>query len=225
MRILIVEDKVKIAKALKQGLQQESYAVDICYDGEEGYDYAVSEDYDVIILDLMLPKLSGTEICKKLRKDKVNTPILMLTAKSQVEDKVDGLNIGADDYLTKPFAFEELLARIKALLRRPNQLNSDILECDDLKVNLQTFEVSRANKPITLSKKEFALLEYLIRNKNTTLSKDKIIEHVWSFDADVLPNTVEVYIGYLRNKIDKPFKNSPKLINTIRGFGYVLKCA
>jgi len=221
MRILVAEDEHKIANSIKKGLEQESYAVDVVYDGEQGFDLAATEDYDVIILDLMLPKMDGMEVCRKLRKkENVHTPILMLTAKSQLDDKVKGLNAGADDYLIKPFAFAELLARLKALTRRPKQTLSPVLITKDLSLNTLTYEAKRGSQEIRLTKKEFALLEYLLRHKNIILTKEQIINNVWNYDADVLPNTVEVYIGYLRNKIDKPFKNKPPLIHTVRGFGY-----
>lgn len=222
MRILVVEDEKNIASAIKKGLEQEAFSIDIALDGDEGYDLASTEEYSVIVLDLMLPGMSGIEICKALREDGDNTPILVLTAKSETEDKVTGLNTGADDYLTKPFEFEELVARIRALLRRPPVTFDTKLEYDDLCLNPATFKVMRGKSEVNLSKKEFSLLEYLLRNKNKILTKEQIIENVWSFDADVLPNTVEVYIGYLRNKIDKPFKKSKKLIHTVRGFGYKL---
>jgi len=167
--------------------------------------------------------MNGLDVCKKLRKEEnIHTPILILTAKGQTEDKVAGLNCGADDYLTKPFAFTEMLARIKALTRRPKQALDTVLKVNNLSLNTLTYELKRQNKSITISKTEYALLEYLMRHKDIVLSKDKIINHVWNYDADVLPNTVEVYIGYLRNKIDKPFKNSLPLIRTVRGFGYIL---
>ncbi|MBU0618969.1 response regulator transcription factor [Patescibacteria group bacterium] len=221
MKILVIEDEHKIANSIKKGLEQESYAVDVAYDGEQGFDLAVTEDYDVVILDLMLPKMGGMEICKKLRKDEnIHTPILMLTAKGQLNDKVNGLNAGADDYLVKPFAFAELLARIRALRRRPKQTLNNQLKVNDLTLDALSYQVKRNGKDIKLSKKEFALLEYLMRHQGKILTKDQIINHVWDYDADILPNTVEVYIGYLRNKIDKPFKNKPPLIQTIRGFGY-----
>lgn len=220
MRILVVEDECKIANSIKKGLEQEGYAVDVTYDGESGYDMASTEDYDLIILDVMLPKIDGIALCDKLRNDSNSKPILMLTAKSEVEDKVLGLNKGADDYLTKPFAFSELVARIKALLRRPKREIPKIIKIDDLCVDITNFKVKRKNKIIKLTKKEFSLLEYLARNKGKILSKEQIIEHVWDYEADILPNTVEVYIGYLRNKIDKPFPDQPPLIHTIRGFGY-----
>ena len=215
-----MEDEHKIANSIKQGLEQELYAVDIAYDGLKGYDLAASEDYDLIILDLLLPKITGTEICIKLRKERIHTPILMLTAKGQVKDRVEGLNAGADDYLIKPFAFEELLARIRALSRRPKETLNKILEVNDLTLDTLTYEVKRKDKPIQLSSKEYALLEYLMRHANKTLTKEQIINHVWNYDANILPNTVEVYIGYLRNKIDKPFRTKKPLIHTIRGFGY-----
>jgi DNA-binding response OmpR family regulator len=221
MRILIVEDEHKIANSIKKGLEQESYAVDVAYDGEQGFGLAATEDYDLIILDLMLPLMDGMEICRRLRNEEhLHTPILILTAKGQLHDKVEGLNAGADDYLVKPFAFAELLARIKALTRRPKQALNPLLQVADLTLDTLDFQVSRRSTPISLSKKEFALLEYLMRHPGKIVTKDQIINHVWDYDADVLPNTVEVYIGYLRNKIDKPFTNSPPLIQTHRGFGY-----
>lgn len=220
MKLLIVEDEHKIANALRQGLVQEGYAVDVVYDGDDGLAHARAGEYDVIVLDRMLPgSVDGLQICQKLREAKDHTPILLLTAKDKTSDKVEGLDKGADDYLVKPFAFEELLARIRALLRRPQDSVSPVLEIEDLYLNPATFEVKRQNKPVFLSKREFALLEYLMRNPERILSKQNIIDHVWDFDADVLPNTVEVYMGYLRQKIDKPFKKKP-LIHTSRGFGY-----
>ncbi len=219
MRVLVVEDEHKIANSIKKGLEQESWAVDVAYEGNDGFDLASGEDYDVIILDLMLPGIDGMTVCQKLRAEKIHTPILILTAKGELNDKVAGLNHGADDYLVKPFAFEELLARLGALCRRPkNHLNS-VLVYKDLSLDTQTFEVKRAGKEIALSKKEFSLLEYLLRHVRTVLSKEQIMNHVWDYEANILPNSVEVYIGYLRKKIDTPFKNQP-LIQTVRGFGY-----
>lgn len=222
MKILIVEDEHKIANSIKKGLEQELYTVDVAYNGSDGYDLASSSEYDVIILDLMLPDMDGLEICNKLRADNIHTPILILTAKGEIEDKVKGLNTGADDYLVKPFAFTELLARIKALGRRPIKSLGNNLSVDDLSLNTVTYEVKRAGRDIFLSKQEYALLEYLLRHKNRILSKDQIIDSVWSYDSDILPNTVEVYIGYLRKKIDEPFPKDIPLIHTIRGFGYKL---
>ncbi len=220
MRILVIEDEHKIANSLKRGLEQESYAVDVAYDGIGGYDLASTEDHDVIVLDLLLPGMDGVTLCKKLRAEKVHTPILMLTAKGELGDKIVGFEAGADDYLVKPFAFEELLARIRALIKRPKNSLGAVLSCGGLTLNTQTYEVKRNDARLHLSKKEFALLEYLLRHPNTVLAKEQIISHVWDYEADILPNTVEVYIGHLRKKIDKPFKNSPALIRTIPGFGY-----
>ena len=218
MKILIVEDEHLIANALKKGLEQEHYTVDLAFDGETGFDLASSGDYDLILLDLMLPKMNGLEICHQLREQQIQTPILMLTAKSQIEDKIKGFNSGADDYLTKPFAFEELLARVRALVRRPQKSASEIISVGDLSLNLSTYEVIRQGKNITLSSKEYSLLECLMRHANKILNKDQLIQHVWSYESDILPNTVEVYIRNLRQKIDQPFKT--KLIKTVRGFGY-----
>lgn len=220
MRILIVEDDHKIANAIKKGLEQESFAVDAEFNGKDGLGAALTFDYDLIILDRMLPEVDGIKICIILRKKKYKTPILFLTAKDKIKDRVEGLNAGADDYLVKPFAFEELLARVRALLRRPQQAVNDVLNVGDLSLSCSTFEVKRGDKSIKLSQKEFALLEYMMRNPGRILTKDNIISHVWDYDADILPNTVEVYIGYLRNKIDKPFANQTPIINTVRGFGY-----
>lgn len=220
MRILVVEDSHKIAGSIKKGLEQERYAVDVAYDGQHGYDLAIKQTYVLIILDLMLPGMDGIEICRRLREQKNYVPILMLTAKGLTTDKVVGLDSGADDYLTKPFDFEELLARVRALQRRPKESTDTILKTGNLSLNTITHLVKRADQPIQLSAKEYALLEYLLRRPNQPHSKEQIISHVWDYDADVLPNTVEVYIGYLRNKIDKPFPHHPSLIQTIRGFGY-----
>lgn len=221
MRILIIEDEKRLADSIKKGLQQESYAVDVSYDGSDGYGMAVIQDYDLIILDLMLPGIDGMEICRKLRtEENIQSSILMLTARGQIRDRVEGLNCGADDYLTKPFAFEELLARIKALSRRPRDSLGTVLSIDDLTLDTISYEVRRAGRPVMLSKTEYALLEFLLKNMGRVLSKNQIIENVWDYDADVLPNTVEVYIRYLRNKIEKPFRDKKPLIETIRGFGY-----
>lgn len=223
MRILIVEDDHKIANAIKRGLEQESYACDIAYDGQDGLGSALALEYDLIILDRMLPEVDGLKICQILREKRNKTPILILTAKDKTEDKINGLDAGADDYLTKPFSFEELLARIRALLRRPQENLPSLLVIADLSLDRSKLEVKRSNRAIRLSRKEFSLLEYLMRNPGRILTKDNIIAHVWDFDADILPNTVEVYIGYLRNKIDKPFPGQSSLIHTIRGFGYKIE--
>jgi DNA-binding response OmpR family regulator len=220
MRMLVVEDEHKIAGAIKRGLEQESYAVDVAYDADSGLSMALGESYDLIILDRMLPGLiEGVDIAKEVRANGIHTPILFLTAKDSISDRVTGLNSGADDYLVKPFAFEELVARVRALLRRPHEAAPTVLKLDDLEMNISSGIVKRGGKLITLSAKEYALLEYLIRNQNMVLSKHQIINHVWDYDADILPNTVEVFIGYLRNKLERPFRG-PKIIHTVRGFGY-----
>ncbi len=219
MRILVVEDERRIARAIKEGLEQESYAVDIVHDGEEGYNTARTDEYDLIILDVMLPSMNGNDICKKLRDDGSRTIILMLTAKDQDRDIVAGLDSGADDYLAKPFSFDVLLARIRALLRRPHETLGEMLQVEDLTLDPAAKKVTRGGTVIQLSAKEFAILEYMMRNPGRILSKNNIMTHVWDFDADILPNTVEVFITYLRAKIDKPF-TTPPLIQTVRGFGY-----
>lgn len=219
MKILLIEDEKKLARALQRGLEQERFSVEVALDGAAGLAAAEAADYDLIVLDRMLPEMDGMDVCRALREGGDKTPILMLTAKDQVRDRVAGLNAGADDYLVKPFAFEELLARLRALLRRPSQATDTVLKVADLELNPTTFTVRRAGKNIKLSAKEFALLEYLMRNVGQISSKEKIIDHVWEYDADVLPNNVEVFIGYLRRKIDQPF-SAPALIHTARGFGY-----
>lgn len=222
MKLLVVEDEHRIADSLKKGLEMKSHVVDVAYDGEEGFALAAHEQYDVIVLDRMLPGMEGMEICSELRKRDVHTPILMLTAKTQVEDRVEGLDSGADDYLGKPFAFSELLARIHALARRPVHTLPEVLTVADLELNTRTYEVKRNGHSVDLSKKEYALLEFLLRNKGKVFTKDQLTEQVWAFDSDVLANTAQVYIGYLRNKIDKAFADRPPLIHTVRGFGYTL---
>lgn len=222
MRVLVIEDEHKIARALKKALEQETYAVDVAYDGDEGYAMATTEPYDAAIIDRMLPgQHDGISIIKAMREAKIHTPVLLLTALGSVNDRTTGLDSGADDYLVKPFALEELLARVRALLRRPAEQHATVLTAGDLSLNTVTFEVKRADTPIQLTGKEFALLEFLMRNQNRPLPKSTIISHVWDYDADVLPNTVEVYIKYIRNKIDQPFDKP--LIHTIRGFGYKLQ--
>ena len=221
MRVLLIEDDVTIARLLKEGLEDESYAVDVANDGSEGYRTAVADDYDVIILDIMLPGMNGYEVCRALRNDGNKTPILMLTARDTERDIVEGLDTGADDYLAKPFSFDVLLARIRALLRRPNEKLEEILQVGDLKLDPSSKKVTRASQEINLTAKEYGVLEYLMRNKGKVLSKEQIISHVWDFDADVLPNNVELFIMFLRQKIDNPFKS--KLIHTVSGFGYKLE--
>lgn len=221
MRILLVEDDVAIAQSLKEGLEDEAYAVDVVHDGDEGYRTATADDYDVIILDVMLPEMNGYEVCRALRKDGNQTPILMLTARDAERDIVEGLDVGADDYLAKPFSFEVLLARLRALLRRPNEKLEEILRVGDLTLDPSLKKVMRAAQEISLTAKEYAVLEYLMRNAGKVLSKEQIISHVWDFDADVLPNNVELFVMFLRRKIDKPFGS--KLIHTVPGFGYKLE--
>jgi two-component system, OmpR family, response regulator len=220
MKLLLVEDEHRIANTIKKGLEQEHYAVDVAYDGTTGYDLASSEPYDLILLDLMLPGMDGMTICKNLRKNAVHTPILMLTAKGQIQDKVTGLDNGADDYVSKPFSFEELLARIRALTRRPKELSQTTLKVQDLTLDPQEFLVKRGETAIHLTSKEFTLLEYFMRNPQKILTKDDIIAHVWNYESDILPNTIEVYMKKLRSKIDLPFKHKKPLIQTVRGFGY-----
>ena len=221
MRVLLIEDDVTITRLLKEGLEDESYAVDVANDGSEGYRTAAADDYDVIILDIMLPGMNGYEVCRALRNDGNKTPILMLTARDAERDIVEGLDTGADDYLAKPFSFDVLLARIRALLRRPNEKLEEIIQVGDLKLDPSSKKVTRASQEISLTAKEYSVLEYLMRNKGKVLSKEQIISHVWDFDADVLPNNVELFIMFLRRKIDKPFKS--KLIHTVSGFGYKLE--
>lgn len=214
MRILLVEDEHRIAQSIKKGLEQEKYAVDVVYSGNEGYDFASTTTYDAIIMDLMIPGIDGLKVCAKLRSEGIHTPILMLTAKSTTEDKVVGLDSGADDYLTKPFAFTELLARLRALLRRPTKESGLQLSCDDITLDTKSFVVMKNKEQIELSSKEFALLEYLIRHKGIILTKEQITDHVWDYDSNILPNTIEVYIKKLRKKL------GVEAIKTIRGFGY-----
>lgn len=223
MRILVVEDEIKIARAIQRGLELKGFAVDTVHDAETGLSYASDADYDVIILDRMLPgAFDGVELARRVRSGGQTAPIIMLTARGSVADKVQGLNSGADDYLVKPFSFDELVARIQALLRRPTKTVGPKLVCEDLELDPGNFQASRAGQAISLSHKEFSLLEYLMRNKNNIVTKDMIITHVWNEDSLILPNTVEVYVGYLRAKIDRPFPESKQLLQTKRGFGYIL---
>ena len=223
MRVLVIEDEVKIASAIKRGLELTGYAVDMVHDSDSGYSHAIDADYDIIVLDRMLPgSMDGVALCKKVRGEDVQTPILMLTARGTIGDKVEGLNSGADDYLVKPFSFDELKARVNALLRRPLQTTGQDLRVDTLSLNPTTYEVSRAGQPIKLSQKEFSLLEYFMHHHGQIINKDTLIAHIWDEDADILPNTIEVYIGYLRGKIDRPFPKEKPLLQTLRGFGYKL---
>jgi DNA-binding response OmpR family regulator len=219
MRILIIEDQKTIADSLKIGLQHEGFSVDVSYDGLEGYDLASVEEYDVIILDLMLPGLDGMTICKKIRSQGKKTPILMLTAKDALQDKVTGLNSGADDYLNKPFAFDELLARTRSLIRRSHNQNPT-LKINSLILDTTGHTVTRLGKELELTAKEYALLEYMMLNQNQVLTRDRILSHVWDYSYEGLSNTVDVMIKRLREKIDKAFPNEKPLISTQRGLGY-----
>jgi DNA-binding response OmpR family regulator len=221
MKILVIEDDRTISAAVCDGLRQEKFAVDAVYDGEEAYAAVVGDNYDLLVLDVMLPGMDGVTLAQTLRAQKIHVPILMLSARDRIVDKITGLNTGADDYVTKPFSFEELLARIRALLRRPQETIGDVLRVADLTCNTVTTVVMRDGQDIQLSAKEYALLEYLMRNKQQIVSKNNLLNHVWDFDADVLPHTVEVNVANLRTKVDKPF--AKPLIHTIRGFGYTIK--
>lgn len=225
MKILVVEDEQRIATYIKKGLELQSHVVDVAFDGELGFDLASNEEYDVIVLDRMLPKKDGMEVCAELRAEGNHTPVLFLTAKTQVDDRVEGLNVGADDYLVKPFEFAELVARIQALARRPRVAVGTRLQVDSLVLDTHAYAVERAGTPIELSKKEYALLEFLVRHAGQVFSKEQLTEQVWSYESDVLGNTAQVYIGYLRTKIDRNFPSEPPLIHTVRGFGYRLGVA
>ena len=221
MRILIVEDEKKVAAFIKKGLEEETYAVDVAHDGEEGFHMGEQNQYDLIVLDLMLPVMDGMEVLSELRKKKVATPILLLTAKDAVEDKVLGLNKGADDYLTKPFAFSELMARIRVLLRRGKTETKTVLQVDGLTLDLVTHKVKRGAEEIELTGKEYSLLEYFMRNQGKVLTRTMIAEHVWDYNFDTFTNVIDVYINHLRKKVDK---NHPlKLLHTLRGVGYIMK--
>ena len=223
MRLLIVEDEPRIASAVKRALELQHYAVDVVQDADSGLAAAVDPDYDLVVLDRMLPgSIDGIDVCKSMRDDGVETPVLMLTALGEVNDRVDGLHAGADDYLQKPFAMKELIARVQTLLRRPRHTLGATLSIDDLVYDPVTFTVTRSGKQLELSAKEIKLLSYLLYNQEQVLSKDKIIAHVWDEDSIIVPNTVEVYMGYLRRKIDTNFSDRPPLIHTVRGFGYRL---
>lgn len=220
MRLLLVEDEQKVAAFIKKGLEEEFYAVEVAEDGAQGLEMALAYHYDLIILDLMLPRIDGIELCKTLRSKGLTCPILMLTALDAVNKKVEGLESGADDYLTKPFAFSELLARIKALLRRVSD-RTDALYLEDLRMDLLSRRVFRGDREVVLSPKEFSILEYLLRNKGRVLSRSQIIENVWGYNFDTSTNIVDVHIKFLREKVDK--ESQKKLIHTVRGAGYILK--
>jgi heavy metal response regulator len=220
MRVLVVEDENSMAQFIRQGLLEQGYAIDVASDGREGLDFALLSKYDVIVLDIMLPIMSGLEMLSELRDQGIKTPVLLLTARSEVEDRVHGLDIGADDYLVKPFAFSELLARLRALIRRPPLQNEPILKFADLEMDVATHTVRRGGIKIELSPREFALLELLLRHPRQVLSRTQIAQRVWNLDYYTDTNVVDVYIGYLRRKIDRGF-DCP-LIHTVRGIGYRL---
>lgn len=221
MRILVVEDEKKVASFIKKGLEEQSYVVDVAYDGRHGEDLVTQNEYDVLILDVLLPNQDGVVTCKRIREKKIDIPILMLTAIGDTDAKVRGLDSGADDYMTKPFHFEELLARVRALLRRKSQDKSSTIQIDGLMLNLVSRKVERDGKQITLTTREFALLEYFMRNKGKTLSRAHIAQHVWNVSFDMESNVIDVYVKLLRQKVDKDFENP--LIHTIVGAGYVMK--
>ncbi len=223
MRILVIEDEKNLNDIIVKKLKKEKYGVDSCFDGKDAIDYIVAAEYDVIILDIMLPNLNGFEVLKIIRSKKINTPVLLLTAKDGVEDRVHGLDLGADDYLIKPFSFDELLARIRVLLRRnSSNANADnIYRIANLTVDINSRSVFRDDRSIKLSTREFTILEYLVRNKGKVLSRDSIEQHIWDYDYEGGTNVVDVYIRYLRKKIDDGY--SPKLIYTVRNIGYVMK--
>lgn len=220
MRILIVEDEKRLAENLRELLEENSYAVDVAFDGEDGLEKGLGEEYDLIILDLGLPKMDGITVCKKIREEEVKTPVLMLTARGGVEQKVEGLDAGADDYLPKPFAGEELLARVRSLLRRKSGEVKTMLEVDSLTIETKAMVVQRCGKLIELTAKEYALLAYLAMNRGRVLGKQQILDHCWDENLDPFSNVVDVYIGYLRKKIDKNFPGEKPLIKTIKGVGY-----
>ncbi len=221
MKILIIEDEKKVASFIKKGLEEECYSIDVAIDGREGLKLITSEEYDLIIMDIMIPYIDGITLLKDVRKRDISTPILMLTVKDSIKDKVEGLDAGADDYLTKPFAFEELLARIRSLLRRSGDSKTNNLKVGELMLDLQSHRVYRGNKEIILTPKEYAILEYLMRNANKIVSRTKLIEHVYDYHFDTETNIIDVYINKVRSKVDNEF-DTP-LIHTIRGIGYIIK--
>jgi heavy metal response regulator len=221
MKILVIEDEKKVAAFIKKGLEEEFYSVDAAHDGREGLKLALSDEYDLIILDIMLPYKDGLTLAKELRGEKINTPILILTAKEAVNDRVVGLDSGADDYLTKPFAFAELLARVRALLRRQSSTKSILMKVDDLVLDSQSHKVFRDGNEILLTAKEYAILEYLLRNKNRVVSRTVLSEHVYGYHFNTDTNVIDVHINKLRKKIDKGFNK--QLLFSIRGVGYSIK--
>ncbi len=221
MRILVADDEKDLNAVVSRRLTLEKFSVDSCYDGEEAVDYLSVTEYDAIILDIMMPKLSGLKVLQWLRLNRNTTPVLLLTAKDAINDRVEGLNAGADDYLVKPFSLEELIARIHAITRRQSGNTTNVLSAGDLSIDLNTHSVTRGGREISLSSKEFAILEYLVKNKGHVLSREKIEEHIWNYDYEGGSNVIDVYISYLRKKIDGDYE--PKLIKTVRGVGYIIK--
>lgn len=221
MRILIAEDDRDLNQLIKRRLKEADYSVDACFDGEEVFDYLLGAEYDALVLDIMMPKLSGLEVLARLRREGNQVPVLLLTARDSIQDRVAGLDAGADDYLIKPFAFEELLARLRVLLRKPQGEKSSVLKVGELELHLNTRQVLRDGKEIKLSSKEFSLLRYMMQNAGTVLSRDKLERHVWDYDFSGGSNVIDVYIRYLRKKLDEGHEK--KYIHTVRGYGYVLK--
>lgn len=221
MRILLVEDEKDLASIIKQGIEEEGYVVDVAHDGEEGLYMAENFPADVVILDIMLPVMDGLTVLNKMRKKSITSPVILLTARDALVDKIKGLDTGADDYLTKPFVFGELLARVRSLIRRKAQVKEAVIRIGDLEINTASHEVKRGGKPVSLSAREYALLEYLAYKKDNVVSRTDIVEHIYHEETEMDSNVVDVYINYLRNKIDKGFKK--KLLHTVRGAGYMLK--
>lgn len=221
MRILVAEDEKDMNRLIAKRLKKENYSVDSCYNGQEVFDYLECAEYDAIILDIMMPVMNGIEVLKKLRKENNQIPVLLLTARDSIEDRVNGLDAGADDYLVKPFAFEELLARIRVMLRKPTTIKTTVYTVADLEIHTDTHQVIRGEKEISLSSREFSLLRYMVQNAGIVLSREKLEQHIWNYDFTGGSNVIDVYIRYLRKKIDTGFDK--KLIHTVRGAGYVLR--
>lgn len=221
MRILVADDEKDLNTVVSRRLSVENFSVDSCYDGEAAIDYLSFAEYDAVVLDIMMPKVSGLNVLTWMRKRNINTPVLLLTAKDAVSDRVEGLNAGADDYLIKPFSLDELIARLHAITRRKGGIATNVLTVGDLVININTHSVTRGGKEISLSSKEFSILEFLVKNKGNVLSREKIEEHIWNYDYEGGSNVIDVYISYLRKKIDGD--NAAKLIQTIRGVGYIIK--
>lgn len=221
MRVLVVEDNVKMAESIRRGLEERGYSVDVCHDGEDGLRLATTEPYDLIVLDILLPKRDGVEILRRMRQKELQTPVIFLTAKDAVDDRIKGLDFGADDYIVKPFSYGELMARVRALIRRTHSETPNILKVGDLTLDLEQHEARRGDRTVALSSKEFVLLKYFMQNAEKVLTRTAIGEHVWDMSFTGLSNVVDVYVNYVRNKVDRGF--AKKLIHTIRGVGYVMR--